>query len=259
MAPDNSKQSLAPKDLLTHSVKLLNNYLSIYKQGGLVVTGKEKVTLAGVLAEGSYDVKNLVRMEQLDTIAAFYLMALKELWSNTSNTFTNESITSCSLLLINRYGDWHPKELIIVLRNGLVGAYGKTFGKVNTDEVMRWAKEYDEVERVKHFENKDKNGSHEIGWNEMDAGMLKEIFKPEDKKANAKTLNIYIPRQRTEQEELIQIWMKEFDGIYKAQNIGKIDDNPIKFIKIKESKNETIHLSIEEYLLYRMENNQNPS
>jgi len=241
---DNNQQ-LQPKDLLTHSVKLLNNYLSVYRQGGLVVTGKEKVTLAAVLAEGSFDVKNMVKRDQLDTIAAFYLMALKELWSNTSNTFTNESITSCSLLIINRYGDWHPKELIIVLRNGLAGAYGKTFGKVNTDEVMRWAKEYDEVERTRYFELTN-NKKDELGWNEMNPDLLKKIFNP-SKYASIKPT--YVPRERTTQEQLIQDWMKEFDKM-------SFEANGKRWVEVPGVDGgghpETFTVDIEEFLQYKI-------
>ncbi len=201
------------------------------------------------MKEGSFDVKNMVREGQFDTVAAFYLMSLKELWANTDNTFTNDSITSCSLMLINTYGDWHPKEIVVVLRNGIAGNYGKVYGKINTDKVMAWAKEYNEVERTKYFENKYKNESNEIGWNEMNPDLLKKIFKPDDKKADASKPSTYVPRERTPQEQLIQDWMREFDKL-SFETHGK------RWILIDVMKDgkliQKLH-DIEEYLLYRLE------
>lgn len=235
---------------MKHSVRLLDNYLSVYKQGGLVVTGREKVTLPSVLAEGSFDVKNMVREGQLEQVAAFYLMALKELWANCDNTFTNESITSCSLMLVNTYGDWHPKEIVIVLRNGLAGNYGtistgreKVWGKVNTKKVLDWAREYNEVERAKYFENKDKGG--ELGWSEINPSVFKDIkIESIGKEKKQPTTTSFTPRSRTPQEQLIQDWMKEFDKM-------SFEESGKRWVKVDGVEN---NLDIEEYLQYKIAN-----
>lgn len=229
--------------------------MSIVAQGGRLVSGSP-LTIEKLYASNDRGtVGFLVKNGCQEQVSSLHLVILKELWGMCENTFTTESLVDTAMMISQQYPHHMPQELIVVIKNGLAGKYGKTYGKVSTIEVMRWIKEYDEFERLSYFENKDKG--KEIGWNEMNPDLLKKIFKPEAKKSDTTTTkSAYIPRKRTEQEELIQLWMKEFDGIYKAQNIGKIDESPIKFIIIKENQHSQLNLSIEEYLVYRMMKNK---
>lgn len=231
-----TSQQLQTKDFLTHSIKHLDNILSLFNTNGKVITGKDVITMDMIIEEQSMCVKVLAKENEVGRLSALYVIALKELWSNSENTFTYDSITSCALLLINTYHEWYPKEIILMLRNGMACKYGKPFGKLNTIEVMRWAKEYDETDRVEYFEAKVKKPKAD--WRDIDPDLLKGIGKPEKK------LEPKVEREKTEGEKLIQQWMKDFDTLSKEQGYFK---GSISFVDIDGEK-----MDIEKYLNYKL-------
>lgn len=207
-----SKQ-LQTKDFLTRSIGHLDRTLNLFSNNGNVVTSKDVITMDMIVSENVMCTKILIKQDELPRLSALYVLALKELWRNSENTFTNDSITSCALLMINTYPEWLPNEVILMLRNGMACKYGKPYGKINTIEVMRWAKEYDETDRVAYFEKKatEKPNSD---WKDIHKDIIKEFPKMTPKEKPKP----FVPREKTEQEKIIHGCMGEFNELYKIQN-----------------------------------------
>ncbi len=215
--------------------------ISVNSQTGNIISNSN-ITLDKI-----FEVKNeatvgfLIKQGKQESVQALYLLALKELWRLCDNIFTDDSITGTILMLISEYSHIRPQEIILILKNGLAGKYGKTYGKVTTMEVMRWALEYHD-ERLTYFEKK-ATEKPKTDWKEMDTNLFKGIG--EDKK---KTVEKPAPRERTEQEIFIQECMKDFDKLCMEQ--GR-HNKPIWFVKTEDGMKD-----IQEYLKWRISNNK---
>ena len=188
--------------------------------------GKEGITIDKVITEGGMDIKNAMKNDELPRLSAFTVLALKEVWVNTDNIFTNESVSGCALLLLSEYPDWLPKEILVMLKNGIAGKYGKTYGKVSTATIMEWAQCY-EVERLHYFEKK-KSEKPKADWKDIDPKIFPKMGEPKREPAKA-----------TAPTEWAQGILKEFDK--EAKEIGNK-----RWIRYKG-----FTLDVNEYLQYR--------
>lgn len=200
--------------------------------------------------EKIYEVKDeasvgfLVKQGKQASVQALYLCALKECWGLCENIFTADSITSTVLLLISEYPELRPQEIVLILKNGLAGKYGKCYGKVTTMEIMRWALEYYQ-ERLVFFENKltkkDRN------FSDIEPKILNNFKSIPKKELSAQEKEMEEIRKESERKsnEKYQIWIKEFDELCRKENNNSV----MKFITINNKK-----MNVEEYLKYKLKN-----
>lgn len=204
-------------------------------QGGKLVSGTS-LTLAKIYENEESTISFLRKNGAEKEIQGLFLICLKELWTHADTMFTSESINELAYLIMNQYPHHRPQELIIVIKNGLSGNYGKSYGKITTMEVMRWMKEYEETDRAQFFEAKGNKPKED--WRLIDPDLLKDIVKTE-KKVEQK-----VERKQTEGEKLIQGWMRDFDKLSRQQGTF---DGAISFVEIEGEK-----MTIEQYLNYKL-------
>jgi hypothetical protein len=171
-------------------------------------------------------------------VRGIYMVCLKELWVHADTLFTSESINELSHLLMSQYPHHRPQELIIAIKNGMTGKYGKTYGKLSTMEVMRWVKEYDETDRADFFEQKATQKPKE-DWRAIDPELIKPIL---DKTPKPKEQ----PKPNPVNEWAQQV-MRDFDKGAKMKH-GAM------FFEIAGQDGEPLYLNIDEYLQYRFKN-----
>lgn len=141
-------------------------------------------------------------------VEGLYMLALKECSALCENIFTDESVKELSYIIMNEYPMLRPQEIIVILKNGISGKYGKSYGKVTPMEIMRWTLEYHD-ERLVYFENK-ATEKPKADWRDIDANILKEAVKIGIEKEKKKEPN--------SNNKIIQGWLLEFDRIYKEQH-----------------------------------------
>ena len=233
-------QKLQTKDYLNNSKRELTQLLNIQAQGGKLISGSQ-LTLKKVFEVQGASVGVMRKNGMEKEIAGFYLLALKELWTLCENYFTKDSITDTAFLLMNEYPELRPQEIILILKNGLAGKYGRTYGKVTCQEVMIWTLQYFN-ERTIFFENNaiEKKGKHtsmELPNVLIEAS--KKILSEEKPKEK------YIAEPENTNNKLIQGFMREFDKIYLSQ--GR-NDGAQRFINIDGEE-----LTVEDFLKKRIE------
>lgn len=200
-----------------------NSLLSL----GLTLDGIYKVDKC---ATNGFLVKNGLQSQAIGIIS----LALGELTTLVESNLTNTTIITTAILIVDKYSHHRPQEAVIALQNGLVGKYGKTYGKTTTAEIMRWLAEYDEIDRAEFFEKRCQ--SNTLGWQEINPKIFKQY-----KETQTKTMQP--EKEKTPQQkknELHQKLMREFDK-------GSFETNGGRFIQYLEHT-----LSIDEYVQVRL-------
>ena len=217
--------------LLKRTEKELNQLMSITAQGGKLISGNttlEKIYQVKEAGTNGLLCKNGFEQQAVSLMS----VAITELSSMADTNMTSESAIDTAIMIAYEYPHHRPQELIVVLKNGIGGKYGKTYGKITAMEVMRWVKEYDETERAEFFE---RPKHKETGWQEMDADLLKAVIKtPDSPKVEQKV-------EQSDNNKWVQQVMRDFDK--GAKQIGGM-----MFIKMDDD----IQMSLDEYLQYRV-------
>lgn len=170
-----------------------------------------------------------VQSQDKKIVSRFYVKCFNELWRLCENIFSHDSLMATSLILIKEYPHFKPQEIILILRNGLGGSYGKLYGKISTATIMEWFWRY-EHQRLNFIESEHRkikaNGTGLRDYHPKVLDLMKKIIS-EEKPKKEKT---EIQKLQDEHNKMIQDWLKEFDKIKK----GRFADYEGKMINVDE-------------------------
>lgn len=210
--------------------------MSITAQGGKLISGNTTL-------EKIYEVKEagtnglLCKNGCQEQAVALIGTALVEMAGLAETNLTNETAIDTALMIADTYPHHRPQETIVVIKNGLAGKYGKTYGKITTMEIMRWMKEYDEIDRADFFEKR-ATQKPKSDWKDMDEELIRGILGTPTKEVKQPE------RKKNEGTEIAQQWLKDFDK-------GAKEHGGTMFIEISLN-GEMVFLNVDEYLQYRL-------
>ena len=214
--------------------------MSIVAQGGKLIsrnTTLETIYEVREAATTGLLCKNGMSEQALSIIG----LAIVELSALADTIFTNETCSDTAIMIANEYPHHRPQEVIVAIKNGLAGKYGKTYGKVTTMEVMRWVKEYDETDRVDFFERKSTE-KPKGDWKDIDTSLFSQIITSPDKpKVEQKV-------EQSDNNKWAQQVMRDFDK--EAKIVGSMS-----FIQVPDcldGEGNMVHMTLDEYLQYRV-------
>ncbi len=179
-------------------------------------------------------------------VAFFISKCLHEAVTNIPHTFATENdFTDCAFMIMNEYEEeLKPEELIIILRNGITGKYGKMYHAVSKITIMEWVLQYVTTERRVWFENKISNTVFdgekliEKGDNINTLADIKsEVVKKEFRELKEKVTTNYIQEAKEREQawkRVLQNLTNDFDALYKTQKPG--DMSAIRFVKYNDEQ-----------------------
>lgn len=138
-------------------------------------------------------------------------------------------------MLLNEYPDLKSEEIIIILKNGIAGKYGKMFHAISCAAIMEWALNY-QTERQQFLEKEILNKGRELQINNF-AEIKSETVKKEFRELKEKVTTNYIHEQKEKQKAwntVLQNIVKEFDELHRKQKPG--DVKAMRFVKYKDNE-----------------------
>lgn len=127
--------------------------LQLINEGQPALISDHSAELTVAKAQQSSQISLIKKEQGKDYLRMTIAGIINELLPFVPNQIGSAEIAAYSTEISNTYWHWKIDDLILCLRNGMNGLYGKEYHKFTYQTFSEWANKY-EVEKENHFHNK---------------------------------------------------------------------------------------------------------
>lgn len=176
---------------------------------------------------------------------------------NAGKTMNQDQIAQTAAMIITDYNWLKVEDMKVCFTNGKRGHYGQLYDRLDGQIIFQWLNQYstdraNESLRLNDLKRKELENP-KITPEEINPEGQKKVIEILSQYSKKKDIRVEVkPREKTEQEKLIQRFMRQFDKIWLRKGIENPGGKFIHMYGIKGKDGITPYINLVEYVEYKL-------
>lgn len=139
--------------LMKHTQDSENNLPELYEQNKPIFISEYCKSLTIVTAQKSTQISYIKFENGAEYLEKLIIKVITEALKIIPNDLKTDNVIYFTKLIVNEYWYWKIDDIVLCLKNGILGKYGKIYGQFSVMIIIEWLNEY-QKEKDNYYENK---------------------------------------------------------------------------------------------------------